>query len=194
MENLAEAIALAGNATQKKALKTLREREAQRHKARKIRYLRGKIQSGSTTMVTTLDADGNRIEITNQQQMEKAILESNHKKFLQSTHTPFYLSPLKEEFGFKGLTSASQAALAGIYDSNHDSDQRILDVIAQWQIPEAVRALGPLKMEMSVESYIRYWKKARENTSCYPSSLSLDTMKAGAHDRKIATLDCQMTR
>jgi len=66
-------------------------------------------------MVTTQDAQGNKVELTNQKEMEKAILESNHKKFLQSTHTPSYQSPLKEEFGFKGLTTASQAVLAGIY-------------------------------------------------------------------------------
>ncbi len=82
-------------------------------------------------MVTTTDQEGNMIEITNQQDMEEAILSNNHKKFLQSTHTPFYLSPLKDNFGFKGLNTASQAVLAGVYDSNHDLDQRILDVIAQ---------------------------------------------------------------
>jgi len=169
LENLAEAIASFGNVTQEKALKALRDREAQRHKARKIRYLRGKIHTGSTIMVTTVDDEGSRF-------------------------APFYLSPLKEEFGFKGLTSVSQAVLAGLYESNHDIDQRTLDVIAQWQMPDAVKALGHLKMEMSVNSYVRYWRKARENTSCYPSALSFATMKAGAHDSKIATLDCQMTR
>jgi hypothetical protein len=194
LENLAKAITSSGNVTQEKAFKALRDREAQRHKERKIRYLRGKIHTGSTRMVTTVDDEGKRIVITNQQHMEKAILDSNHKKFLKSAHTSFYLSPLKEEFGFKGLTSASQAVLAGLYELNHDIDQRTLDVIAQWQMPDAVKALGHLKMEMSVNSYVRCWKKARENTSCYPSALLFSTMKAGAHDSKIATLDCQMTR
>jgi hypothetical protein len=194
LENLAEAIAASGNITQEKTLKALREREAQRNHARKIRYLRGKIDTGSTTMVTTQNAQGNKIELTNKQEMEKAILVSNKKKFLQSALTPFYQSPLKDEFSFKGLSLASQAVLAGIYDSNHDIDQRILDVFAQWQMPAAVRELGPLKMEMSVDSYVRYWKKARENTSCFPSALSFATMKAGAFNPQIATIDCMMTR
>jgi len=56
LENLAEAIASSGNTSKEKTLKALREREAQRNKARKIRYLRGKIHSGRTTMVTTQDA------------------------------------------------------------------------------------------------------------------------------------------
>jgi hypothetical protein len=138
LESLAEAIAVSGNSSQEKTLAALREREKQRNTARKLRYLRGKIQYGSITMVTTLDAQGNRIEVTNQTDMEQAILDNNNQKFLQSSHTPFYQFPLKEEFGFKGLTLASQAVLAGVYDSNHDLDQRMLDVIAQWQMPEEV--------------------------------------------------------
>jgi hypothetical protein len=194
LENLAEAIAASGNSSKEKTLKALHERESQRNTARKLHFLRGKMKADSTTLVTTVDANGNRVDITNQQDMEKAILDNNHQKFLQSSHTPFYLSPLKEEIGFKGLTSASQAVLAGIYNSNHAIDARILDVIAQWQIPEAVRDLGSLKMTMTVDSYSAFWKKARENTACYPSALSFSTMKAGACDPHIATLDCMMTR
>ncbi len=85
-------------------------------------------------MVTTLDSSGNRIDITNKKEIELAILESNKAKFLQASHTPFYLPPLKDEFGFKGLTTAAQATLAGLYDSNLDIDEKILNVIAQWQI------------------------------------------------------------
>jgi len=36
--------------------------------------------------------------------------------------------------------------------------------------------------------------KASEETSCYPSALSFSTMKAGAHDKDIAALDCTLTR
>lgn len=64
-------------------------------------------------------------------------------------------------------------------------------MIAQWQMPEAVRALGPLKMNMTVDSYTSYWKRAREDTACYPSELSFSTLKAGASDLQIATLDCK---
>jgi hypothetical protein len=56
-------------------------------------------------MVTTTDSSGTKIDITNKKEMELAILESNKTKFTQSSHTPFYLPPLKDDFGFKGLTS-----------------------------------------------------------------------------------------
>jgi hypothetical protein len=103
LESLAEALAAQGNVEKEKTLKALREREQQRTLARKIKYLQGKIRTGSTTMVSITDADGNRQDITKKSAIEKAILDSNRLKFNQSSHRPFYQSPLKDEFGFKGL-------------------------------------------------------------------------------------------
>ncbi len=101
LENLTATIALTGNSTQEKTLKQLRERESQRQTARKLRYLRGKLRSGSTTIVTTVDEAGNRVDITNQHDMEKAILDNNHKKFLQSTIHPFIFLPSERSLALK---------------------------------------------------------------------------------------------
>jgi hypothetical protein len=139
LEELVVAKAAQGNMAQEKVLQVLCEREQQRASAKKIRFLQGKIHTGSITMVTTLDPNGQRLDITNQQEMEQAILISNHQKFRQSSHTPFYCSPLKEEFGFKGLSLAAQSTLAGLYKPHQDMDSRLLDVIAQWQIPANVQ-------------------------------------------------------
>jgi hypothetical protein len=193
LDNLADALAKNGDTTKEKMIKALRQREAQRVSARKIRYLQGKLRTGSTTLITSTDSEGNKVDITDQVNLEKAILENNRQKFTQSAHTPFYQPPLREEFGFKGLTSTAQDALVGLYESD-TLDKRILEVIAQWQIPQAVRELGPMKMELSLESYVTFWKKAREDTACYPSALSFSTMKAGSNDPTIAALDCTMTR
>jgi hypothetical protein len=101
---------------------------------------------------------------------------------------------LKDEFGFNGLSPAAQAALAGVYESNHHIDARILDVIEQWQKPDSVRQLGALPMTMSLENYQRFWKKAKEDTTCFPCALSFSTMKARASNDRIAQLDWTMTR
>jgi len=194
LDNLALAIAEKGDIDKEKVLKALRQREQQRKTAKKIKYLQGKLRTGSTTMVTTLDSSGNRIDITNKKEIWRAILASNNAKFLQSSHTPFYLPPLKDEFGFKGLTNSAQAALAGLYESNFDIQEQVLDVITQWQMPQAVRDLGPINMDLSFDQYTSFWRKAKEDTSCFPSALSFSTMKAGSFDSSIASLDCSMTR
>ena len=59
LEALALAMAEQGQTDKEKILKALREREQQRSTARKIKYLRGKVRTGSTTMVTTIDAASN---------------------------------------------------------------------------------------------------------------------------------------
>jgi hypothetical protein len=139
LESLAEALAEEGKVDKEKTLKALREREQRRTTARKIRFLQGKIRTGSTTLVSITDAKGQKRDITEKVAIERAILDSNKQKFSQSVHTPFYQNPLKEAFGFKGLTTAAQATLAGVYESNFDIEDKILDVIAQWQMPQAVR-------------------------------------------------------
>jgi len=133
LENLALALAEKGNLTQSKMLADLRRREAQRTTARKLKYLRGKLRTGSTTIVTVTNDDGKTREITDKAEMERAILHSNNKKFSQSTHTPFYQSPLREAFGFKGLSTASQAVLAGVYDPPDKLNAYILDVLEEWK-------------------------------------------------------------
>jgi hypothetical protein len=40
-------------------------------------------------MVTMMDQEGNMIEITNQQDMEEAILSNNHKNFFSRLILPF---------------------------------------------------------------------------------------------------------
>jgi sRNA-binding protein len=90
LENLAEAIAERGNTTHAQVLKSLREWEKQRTTAKKIRYLQGKLRAGSTTMVATVDQEGNKTDLTKQQDIEQAILDNNLSKFLQSSKSPFY--------------------------------------------------------------------------------------------------------
>ncbi len=68
------------------------------------------MKSGSTTMVT-VNENGITRDLTKKHEIEQAIMLNNMEKYQQSFHTPFMTSPLKEEFGFKGLTTAAQAVL-----------------------------------------------------------------------------------
>jgi hypothetical protein len=113
LENLAEALAEDGSEKKEQLIKTRITQEKQRASARRIRFLHVKMRSGSTTMVTVTNAEGEKIDITDRAGLEVAILKNNQDKFTQSVHTPFYNFPLQQEFGFQGTTSATQAVLAG---------------------------------------------------------------------------------
>jgi len=117
LEGLAEAMA-EQHSHKEKNIRKLLHTEGQRRIARKIRFLRGKLSRNSTTMVTTETPTGKLQEITDKREMEHTIMKNNEQKFRQSYNTPFYCQPLLSEFGVKGITQASAAVLAGVYESN----------------------------------------------------------------------------
>ena len=89
LDLLAEAIVVKGDLAREKVLRDLRQREQQRATARKLRFIQGKMKSESITMVTVVGEDGNRADITDRKEMEKAILDNNKAKFSQTFHNPF---------------------------------------------------------------------------------------------------------
>ncbi len=191
-DELVEALALSGNSTKEKIVKTIKHREKQKASARKIKFLRGKLKSGSTTMVTVQQADGTYKDLTGKLEIEKAIMENNKEKYQQSFHTPFLQDPLRGDFGFKGLTFCSQAVLGGVYSPRADIDGYTRAVIEELQMPENVRDLGYNKMTLDLDAYRSFWRKANENISCYPEALSFSTMKAGASNEIISELECEL--
>jgi hypothetical protein len=46
------------------------------------------------------------------------------------------------------------------------------DFLYHSDMPTAIKQ-NPTQMELTVESFISYWKKAREHTACYPSEFVL---------------------
>ncbi|MFN9978474.1 MAG: hypothetical protein ACK53Y_01100, partial [bacterium] len=97
-------------------------------------------------------------------------------------------------FGVKRTTQAATAVLAGVYESNHILPEAVNHVLQQLQMSSNVRSLGTLSMQLTLEGYRAYWKKAKETTSCSPGPLSFVTMKAGASNDMISAIDCLLTR
>jgi hypothetical protein len=193
LENLAEALAEHGDTKKEKMLKILRERESQRCTARKIRFLRGKLRTGSTTVVTVFTQSGTPKDLTEKEDIEQAIIRNNQEKYQQSFPLPFLQPTLAAEFGFKGLSPAAQAVLLGMYLPPSKMEEHILDYLSELSIPEAVQQLGPQSFEIPTESYRSFWNKAKENISCYPDALSFSSMKAGSFSPLISEIECMLT-
>ena len=193
MERRAEAVAQEGNKDKEKILKEMMQREKQQETAKKLRYLRGKLFTGSTTMVTKTDSNGKKVDITEKTEIEKAILKNNEEKFKQSSKNPFLSVPLRDEMGFKGTGPATKAVLQGTYRPEFPIDPYAEALIYELKTPQEVLDLPFNPMTMETESYIAYWRKAKENISCYPSDLSFSTMKAGSFSPLIAEFECSIT-
>jgi hypothetical protein len=193
LERLANSIANSGNLNQQSVLKQLRLRESQRNTARKIKFLRQKLIKNSTIMVSVNLPDGTSIDITKKKQMEKAIITSNKHKFQQSFTTPFYNHPYNKLFGYQGLTQSAQKVLDGTFVTPINTTSYMNEFLLHTRMPEAIKE-NPTTMDMTFESYISYWKKAKENTACYPSKFSFATMKAACYNEDLLIMDCIMTR
>jgi len=194
LDTLAEVLASKGNFDKVTMLKVLRHRESQRQSARKLRYLRGKINTGSTTMVSIPDGPDQWRDITEKKAIEHAILANNQEKFSQSFHTPFYQPPLTREFGFLSLTPSAQAVLDGFYEAPPNTPLHILDLLIELQTPDGIKDVGRISPCIDLQGYRAFWRKANEKVSCYPSSLSFSSMKAGAFHDYISEVDCRLTR
>jgi hypothetical protein len=193
LEELASVFAEQQDLGRANMLRQLKERENQRSVARKIRYLQGKFSKGSTTMVTVDTPEGLQ-DITDKELVEQAIMESNSAKYQQSHHRPFYKDPLRREFGFKGLTPQSSAVLAGVHDSNEDIPEAEKQLLAALMMPMKVKEQGPQSMDIPLQNYRSFWRKAKESISSYPGAISFSTMKAGALSELISCIECNLTR
>jgi hypothetical protein len=49
-------------------------------------------------------------------------------------------------------------------------------------------------MLLTLDKYVSFWKKAKENTSCYPDALSFATLKVGSKSSIISEMECTLTR
>jgi hypothetical protein len=119
-------------------------------------------------------------------------MNENEKKYQQSFRNPFFQLPLVSEFEFKAISPSPQAFFSGSYGSNYPIDQYTHGLLEELVMPQAVRELGHHSMIIAADGHHSFWKNAKEDTSCYPSSMSFSTMTAGACNDTISTLDCTM--
>jgi hypothetical protein len=68
-------------------IEQLKERELQRLIAQKIRFIRGKMRAGSTTLVSVDQPGGGTKHFVQKEDIEREILLNNHATFQQS-HPP----------------------------------------------------------------------------------------------------------
>jgi hypothetical protein len=155
LEKLAQAVASKGDHKKDVLLKQLRLREAQRNSAKKIKYLRGKLNRNSTTLVTYKDQGGNIIESSGKKDMEKTIIASNKRKFQLSFNTPFYLHPYNKLFGYKGLTPSSQKVLEGTFTPPSNASTHIKDFLTHVKMPDVIKN-HQTTMDITLSSFISF--------------------------------------
>jgi Reverse transcriptase (RNA-dependent DNA polymerase) len=167
----------------------LKRHEEQRKSARIIRWANQRQKSTqSVTSVIGPGPNGERVEFTQQEEMEEALLAESKRKVNQAATTPFLVEPLAPLVGPLGISRTARRILAGNPPRNADIDPHAARLMTH------LRRATPLVVptELSIEGHRRGWAKAKERTSSCPRSPHFGHWKAAVHNDRILTLQAQM--
>ena len=164
LEYLATNLEAEGKGKKAQIVRNLKTIEEQRVTFRRLRHLSKKFGGNlNTTSVIITHPSGQKVEITEKDQMEKEIIKENVKKYHQCEDTcPFLQSPLKELFGSYGETPAASKVMEGslqVPENNND--------LTQLFINKCKRKSATTKMNRSVADYKKSWETMKEKTGSH---------------------------
>ena len=163
LDSLAEALEKAGKGQKAKIVQSLKKAEQNRALFRKLARINNKIQDLSTKSVTVKTPQGEK-EITEKEELEKAIIDSNRHKYHQTEETcPFMSEPLRSDFGHLGQGPKTAQALKGQYKPYPLLSPQTKDFIELCRLPEEECIINPL--DRSLAYFTKSWRKMKEKTS-----------------------------
>lgn len=190
LEEKAEAIAKDGKLEGKNVYKQLILRERQREAARNIRYVLNKVNGGGVTRVEVKQPNGSVQELTGKEDIEKACMEENKKKYLQANNTPCLVQPLRQKFEEDNIQQSIKAILDGSFQvptGSHPMAQEFFNELKRTEIKI------PFKhRHITTKNFQEGWKKMKEKTSAGISGLHFSHMKACAMDPFLAEFEASL--
>lgn len=149
-EQLAKAIAEENDTKPSTELKNLHQREKQRTQARRVRRIRGKQKTGKvTTMHITHSINGvsTKQECNTQDEMNKAAMLENERRFSRALQGAFMQQPLQQLFANAGNQEpATSEVLQGTFQPPPNIDFYAKLLLEAMQIPANIPKLTPKDM------------------------------------------------
>jgi hypothetical protein len=185
LEELAAARAADGKISISQELKNLITREQQCRNARSIKYSLSDHGRTGLSSIEVQDDSGKWVELTNQEEMEDALLQELSTRFNQAAGTPFSTEPLLSAVGPFATFDSASAILNGKFSSPESTDEwasRLLPFFKQ--VIPTVEAT-----DLSPEQYAAGWKRVKEKTSAGPSGITIPHMKAHGMSQYMSEVD-----
>jgi hypothetical protein len=189
----AEVEASGNKLTVEKELEMKKQIKQQRRDARIIQRASGKLQPGGLTSVVAPDSQGNWVELTKKEDIERALCAENACRVNQAKDTPLLQEPLFSEVGPLGFGPASQAILEGTYVPPLGTDPWVVKLLPHLAMPQAVKdSNDSIPAGISLASHTQLWSKMKEQTSAGPSGATFAHFIAGSTDPIIAAFDATL--
>ena len=164
LEYLATNLEKEGKGKKANIVRNLKTIEEQRVTFRRLRHLSKKFGGNlNTTSVIITHPSGQKVEITEKDQMEEEIIRENVKKYHQCEDTcPFLQSPLKELFRNYGETTATTQVMDGTMKVPENSNK-----LTQLFIDKCKQSTQSTNMNRSVAEYKKSWETMKEKTGSH---------------------------
>ena len=169
-------------------IRTILKREAQRKSWRAINAC---TNSGRIKGVSKVEfkANGQWVRVEKQDQIERAIMEENTKRFRLTENTPLMVEPMRGELGVLGDTRTAKEILAGSYNIPEGVDMFTASILKELKKPDNTE----IDTEISMLDFQKYWRKAREKTASSLSGLHFGHYKAAAYSNHISSIHALLT-
>ena len=185
LEELAESLAEANKTSQLSELTQLQNREEQRSIFRRIKRLKG--ENNLATTFVRVNENGTSRDITDQREMEDAIIPINCQKFHQSEEScPFLRKPLLSAFGYHGEGPAMSLFQKGQYQVPPEVDEYTTEFINICQ-QQQQQFEDFSHMKRTAKDFMDSWKKMTEKTSS--RELHFGHFKASCNDNLITVVN-----
>ena len=146
-----------------------------------------KLNSGGTMKLEIKNPKGQgTIEITDKEQIEVILMQTNEEKFRLACATPFVQGKLADDLGPRGLTKKAEDVLQGTYIPPPDTHLGALNFLQSVQMSDAILNAPPISSAITAAQHTTFWRNQRESTQSSPSGLHFGFMKTTAKIPRLA--------
>jgi hypothetical protein len=188
LEEVAAARAKEGHLSIAQEIWNLQQREKQRREARHIKQAMSSRIRQSLSSVEIMTSEGTWEELTDQSEIEAALLKELESRFNQASSTPFCSYLLLEATGRMGESEAAKSILNGKYTPLGPKD-----TWSQALIPFLCQTIPTRNPHfISVSEHIAGWKRVKERTAAGPSGITIPHFKAHSVSPILSEIDTIM--
>ena len=133
---------------------------------RNIRYMEGKIRAGASAQITVTNADGTFSELTDKEEVETAIIQSNEHKYHQTEGGLQLLEPfLTQNIGTFGDGPKVNEILDGSYTPPPSLTDATIAFLEACKRPDNFIATTQKSGPARYWNEVRTWRQRKENTT-----------------------------
>lgn len=159
--------------------------ERQRKLGRLIAQIKGKKKVKISNLIVR-DENGQIKDLRNCQEMERACIASNIKRFTQANGTKATSEQIVQRVGYLAEKHGAEQILKGTFDTRGLS-KYMQELISELEEVKTAKNMG--RLNLTLEEHQKSWKKQRINTGSNSRGLSYSHYKIAASDDAIAEVD-----